>query len=125
SPPTPTTRSSISVSDVSPRLHPAWSTALVVAFLGALVTPGAVMLAHLDRETPSAENRELAPPPSRPDSWPALRAFPGAASRYFEDHFGLRARLVRWQAALRLRLLHASASPDVILGRGGWLFYAG
>jgi len=108
-----------------PRLHPAWATALVIGFLAALATPGAVMLARLDAELPPAENRELAPLPAWPASGAALRAFPAAASQYFEDHFGLRARLVRWQAELRLRALRVSASPDVILGRHGWLFYAG
>jgi len=83
------------------------------------------MVAGLDHETPQGENRELAATPARPATWEALRAFPGAASHYFEDHFGLRARLVRWQALLRLRLFGVSASPDVIVGRDGWLFYAG
>jgi hypothetical protein len=110
---------------VTPRLHPTWSAALVAAFLVALVTPAAVMIAGLDRGETPGENRALAPAPEMPDGWAALRGFPGAASRYFADHFGLRAPLVRWQAALRLRLLHVSASPDVILGRDGWLFYAG
>jgi hypothetical protein len=110
---------------VSARLHPAWSATIVVAFLVALVTPGVVMLAVSDRTAAPVENRELASAPGVPHGWAALRAFPGAASRYFEDHFGLRARLVRWQAALRLRLLHVSASPDVMVGRAGWLFYAG
>jgi hypothetical protein len=110
---------------VTPRLHPAWSAALVAAFVAALVTPGAVMLLATDRTAAPVENRELAPAPELPQGWADLRAFPGAASRYFEDHFGLRARLVRWQAALRLRLLHVSASPDVMIGRDGWLFYAG
>ena len=107
------------------RLHPAWATALVFAFLAALVTPAGVMLARLDPEPAQAENRELAPAPAWPVSWTTLRVFPSAASHYFEDHFGLRARLVRWQAELRLRALRVSASPDVILGRHGWLFYAG
>jgi alginate O-acetyltransferase complex protein AlgJ len=110
---------------VTLRLHPAWTAALVALFLVSLVTPGAVMLAGVDRGVAPAENRALAPPPGRPRSWAQLRAFPGAASRYFEDHFGLRARLVRWQALLRLRVLGVSASPDVIVGREGWMFYAG
>jgi hypothetical protein len=98
---------------------------LVAAFVTALVAPGVVMLAGLDREVPTGENRELAPWPAAPRTWAAWRAWPGSASRYFEDHFGLRARLVRWQAALRLRVFGVSASPDVIVGRDGWLFYAG
>jgi hypothetical protein len=119
------TRSSISASDVPPRLHPAYTAVLVAAFLLALVTPGVVMLARLDVSAPPAENRELAPVPGRPRTWADVRAFPGEASRYFEDHFGLRPRLVRWQAAVRLRVLRVSPSPDVVLGRDGWLFYAG
>jgi hypothetical protein len=98
---------------------------LAAVFVAAIVTPGVVMVAGLDHETPQGENRELAATPARPATWAALCAYPGAASRYFEDHFGLRARLVRWQALLRLRLFGVSASPDVIVGRDGWLFYAG
>jgi hypothetical protein len=109
----------------TPRLHPLCALVLVAAFVAALVTPGAVMLAGVDREVPAGENRDLAPRPARPGTWTALQAFPAAAARYFEDHFGLRARLVRWQALLRLRLLCSSASPDVIVGKDGWLFYAG
>jgi hypothetical protein len=106
------------------RLDRAWTAGLVLLFLAALVTPAAVMLSGSEAAPARAENRELAPSPALPTTWPAMRAFPAAASRYFEDHFGLRAALVRWQAELRLRLLHVSASSDVILGRGGWLFYA-
>jgi hypothetical protein len=98
---------------------------LVVAFVAAILAPGAVMVARPDREAPGGENRELAKPPVLGWRWIDLRALPGAASGYFEDHFGLRGRLVRWQAWLRLRVFHVSASPDVILGRDGWLFYAG
>lgn len=108
-----------------PRLHSTWTAALVAAFLAALMTPAAVMLAGVDDGAAPVENRERAPRPARPRNWADLRAFPGAATRYFEDHFGLRARLVRWQALLRLRVLGVSASPDVIVGREGWLFYAG
>ncbi len=110
---------------MTPRLHPFWSTVLLGAFLAALVTPGAVMLAGLDGDAPHGENRELASQPARPSTWDTLRSFPRSASRYFEDHFGLRARLVRWQARLRLRTFGVSASPDVIVGRDGWFFYAG
>jgi hypothetical protein len=109
----------------TPRLHPLCALALVAAFAAALAAPGVAMLAGVDREVPAGENRDLAPRPARPATVAALRAFPAAAARYFEDHFGLRARLVRWQALLRLRLLGSSASPDVIVGKEGWLFYAG
>jgi alginate O-acetyltransferase complex protein AlgJ len=107
------------------RLHSTWTTALVAVFLAALVTPAAVMLSGTDTGAAPVENRELAPLPARPRRWADLRAFPAAATRYFEDHFGLRAPLVRLQALLRLRILGVSASRDVIVGREGWMFYAG
>jgi alginate O-acetyltransferase complex protein AlgJ len=110
---------------VTPQLHPPWARVLIVLFIAALVAPGLVMVAGVDGETTRGENRVLASKPSRPARWAELRGFPAAASRYFEDHFGLRARLVRWQALLRLRVLGVSASPEVIVGRDGWLFYAG
>jgi hypothetical protein len=110
---------------VPPRLHPFWSATVTTLFIAALLTPGLVMVAGLDHEITRGENRELAARPRRPVSWIEWRAFPAAASHYFEDHFGLRARLVRWQALLRLRVFGVSASPDVIVGRDGWLFYAG
>ena len=110
---------------MTPRLHPFWSAALITLFVAALLMPGLVMVAGVDHETTRGENRELATAPRRPGTWAEWRAFPAAASRYFEDHFGLRARLVRWQARLRLRVFGVSASPDVIVGRDGWLFYAG
>jgi hypothetical protein len=54
----------------------------------------------------------------------SLRALPEQLTRYFEDHFAFRQRLVRWQAAVRLRMLGVSPSKAVIKGRDGWLFYA-
>ena len=84
------------------------------------------MLAGSTPSAAPAENRELAPAARASTELGARCArFPAPPSHYFEDHFGLRARLVRWQALLRLRMFGVSASPDVIVGRDGWLFYAG
>jgi hypothetical protein len=106
------------------RLHSGWARLLVLSFVGAILVPGAVLLSGGEGAAP-AENRTLAPPPTFALDAATLRAWPAAASRYFADHFGLRGPLVRWQATMRLRLFGVSASPDVILGRDGWLFYAG
>ena len=54
----------------------------------------------------------------------SLRALPEQLTRYFEDHFAFRVRLVRWQAIVRLDALGVSPSASVIKGRDGWLFYA-
>jgi hypothetical protein len=106
------------------RLHPTAERTLVAIFLVALCLPLAGMLLNLDEADPSAENRALA-------SWPrfqldkaSLRALPEQLTRYFEDHFAFRQRLVRWQASVRLHALRASPANAVIRGRDGWLFYA-
>jgi hypothetical protein len=54
----------------------------------------------------------------------SVRTFPDAFTKYFEDNFSFRTRLVKWQAAFRFRELRVSPSPAVIAGRDGWLFYA-
>jgi hypothetical protein len=105
------------------RLHSTWARALVATFLVVLVAPGAGMLLGVDLQGPRAENRTLAPRPPLAWDWSTLRAWPEAATKYFEDHFAFRSRLVRWQAELRLAV-HGTPSPDVFVGRDGWFFYA-
>jgi alginate O-acetyltransferase complex protein AlgJ len=95
---------------------------LVIAFLTAIVLPGMATWFGVDG-APADENRRSAPPPTLRPEWRFVREFPDAFTRYFEDHFALRAPLVRAQADLRLRALRVSPSPSVIVGREGWLFY--
>jgi len=82
------------------------------------------MVLNLDRDAPSGENRTLAPWPQLRWDAASLRALPEQLTRYFEDHFAFRVRLVRWQAIVRLDALGVSPSASVIKGRDGWLFYA-
>ena len=107
------------------RLHPFWTRVLVTTFLLALVVPGVGMVAGWGLHDGREEKRALTPPPSFGPGWAAMRAWPDAASHYFEDHFAFRSALVSWQAALRFRWLHVSPSSEVVVGRDGWLFYAG
>jgi hypothetical protein len=106
------------------RLHALVDRTLIVIFIATLGLPMTGMVLNLDRDAPSGENRTLA-------SWPqfrwdgaSLRALPEQLTRYFEDHFAFRERLVRWQAIVRLHGLGVSPSASVIKGRDGWLFYA-
>lgn len=96
---------------------------LVAFFLGAICVPLAVLVLRLDT-TPAWENRPLAAFPRRPASVGELARFPGGLKAYFSDHFGLRGRLIRWQAVAKVRWLGVSSSPKVLLGKDGWLFYS-
>jgi alginate O-acetyltransferase complex protein AlgJ len=106
------------------RLHPIAERTLVAIFLMALCLPLAGMVLRLDHDPPSAENRTLAPRPQLRWDTASLRSLPEQWTRYFEDHFAFRQRLVRWQAIVRLNALRVSPSDAVIRGRDGWLFYA-
>jgi alginate O-acetyltransferase complex protein AlgJ len=107
------------------RLHPVGERALIAVFIAALFIPLAGMVFDWDHDDPSAENRTLAPWPRPAWQVESLRALPEQLTRYFEDHFAFRQRLVRWQAAVRLHAFGVSPSDTVIKGREGWLFYAG
>ena len=97
---------------------------IVVIFLAVLSLPLMGMVLNLDRDAPSGENRTLAAWPQLRWDAASLRALPEQLTRYFEDHFAFRVRLVRWQAIVRLDVLGVSPSASVIKGRDGWLFYA-
>jgi hypothetical protein len=95
--------------------------ALAALFIVIISLPLAANLAGLDGADPLAENRELA----------AFPRFSGSVAQYgnglaawFEDHFGFRARLVRWYGETRLFWLGVSPSASVVRGKDGWFFYA-
>ena len=106
------------------RLHALVDRTLIAIFITTLWLPITGMVLNLDRDGPSAENRTLAVWPELRLDESSLRALPEQLTRYFEDHFAFRQRLVRWQAVVRLRVLGVSPSKAVIKGRDGWLFYA-
>ena len=84
--------------------------AIVVMFIAVISLPLAANLTGHDGADPGAENRDLATFADGPDKW-------------FGDHFGFRAMLVRWYGESRLYLLGVSPTQRVALGRHGWFFY--
>jgi alginate O-acetyltransferase complex protein AlgJ len=106
------------------RFHPIVERTLIALFVAVLWMPLAGMALDLDRDDPSDENRTPASWPTLALDWASVRELPEGLTRYFEDHFAFRQRLVRWQAVARLRAFGVSSSEAVIHGRDGWLFYA-
>ena len=99
-------------------------TTLVVLFLIVIALPLAANLSGHDGADPRAENRELAAFPHLSMSRASWRSYPGEFSKWFDDHFGLRARFVRWSGELRLFGLGVSPSRAVAKGRDdAWFFY--
>jgi alginate O-acetyltransferase complex protein AlgJ len=97
---------------------------IVVLFLLVISLPLAANLSGVDGADAAAENRELAALPRVQLSWRGLATYGAGLSRWFEDHFGFRAQLVRWYGESRMFGLGVSPTPAVLRGRDGWLFYA-
>lgn len=71
----------------------------------------------------SFEARRPAPFPELKLDSGTLSRFSGAFELWQRDHFGARSELIQWQSLLKYRLLHLSSSPDVVLGKEGFLHY--
>ena len=87
---------------------------LVILFVFVISLPLAVNLAGVDGADAAAENRELAGFPRFQASLRGAAAYADGASNWFEDHFGFRARLVRWYGESRLFWLGVSPSSSVL-----------
>jgi alginate O-acetyltransferase complex protein AlgJ len=96
--------------------------ALVVSFLAAIAAPLLSQLAGLDLARLD-ENRARAPRPGLTLRREVLAEYPRKFEVYFNDTFGLRDPLIRWNNLTRVSLLGISHSPKVEIGRRGWLYY--
>ena len=106
------------------KLRAAEEVFLVAFFLVAVTVP-LVLLVARGEGSATLENRRLASLPARPKSLREVYHLPPKLSEYFKDHFGLRSELIRWQAEAKMNWLRSSGSPQVLLGKDGWLFHAG
>src|SRR5262249_19364446 len=97
---------------------------LVGFFALAIATPVGVQLVGANTRKIS-ENRLLAERPAWPSDCETLAAFPARFEAYFNDHFGFRDTLIRWHNYAMVRWLGTSPSPQVVVGRQGWLYFAG
>ena len=96
---------------------------VIAVFVLAIAVPLVATVTTDEPEDAFEENREPAPLPAWPHDRESLAAWPDAFTKYFADHFAFRSQLVRWQSRFRVQVLRSSTTPDVILGRDGWLFY--
>src|ERR1041385_1062477 len=87
-------------------LHRRWERLLIALFVATIAVPGLATIPGIDRPDAATENRTLAPFPTLHFDLASLGAFPDAFTKYFEDNFSFRTRLVKWQAAFRFRELN-------------------
>jgi hypothetical protein len=96
--------------------------ALVVLFLTAISAPLIGSMLGLDFGR-LKENRTRAPRPELKLQRQELAEFPGRFEAYFNDSFGFRDQLIRWNNRAKVSLLGISTSSLVMIGKRGWLFF--
>ncbi len=97
--------------------------AAIVLCMTLLILPSAGMPLWGSRQS-TAENRVLADAPVLLDEEGALNeAFDEDFEAWLCDRFALRSAAVRANALMHYRLLHTSASDQVVAGKGDWLYF--
>jgi len=105
-----------------PRIQGLFDTLVIVLFGIAISAPLAGHLLGWKTSDVLEEKRNLAPPPDLRQT--ALADVPAKFDRYWQDHFGFRAAMIRQHNYVRHDLL-ADSNAQVIVGQQGWLFFAG
>jgi alginate O-acetyltransferase complex protein AlgJ len=96
---------------------------MCLCFVAALTVPAIDTWARWsqqDRWTAERPRAEWPPPPS---SIKSLARFPRRVDAFFEDNFGFRDTLIRWNSFAKVHWLHESPVPSVVIGQDGWLYY--
>ena len=101
-----------------------YRSVLAMLFLLGVFLPLLDWRFAFDRTPELTENRTLAAAPSWPTDIPGLKALPNALESYWNDAFGFRRKLLRWNAIAQFEL-GISPSSLVVIGKHPWLFYTG
>jgi hypothetical protein len=98
--------------------------AVIALLLAATGLPLVGTVFHLGQRPTELEGRELAPFPTLEWNVSSWRTLPERADDYVRDHFGFRGWLLHALGVGKVRGLGVSTSPNVLLGRDGWLYYS-
>jgi len=95
---------------------------LSIFFLGIIYYSGITSFMPGKFDNRTEENRKFAKIPEF--NLKEIKDYPGKFEIYFNDNFGLRNSLIRFQHWYKINLLKVSPSNKVIIGKDGWLYYA-
>jgi alginate O-acetyltransferase complex protein AlgJ len=115
----------ILVSMPKTRLRARADAICVGLFLAALLAPWVDALARpAAARGPEREGRAAAPMPGWPASLEEVETWPTRLRARFDDVFGLRDVLLRWNSLEKLYVFGVSPTDRAYVGRDGWMFYS-
>lgn len=97
---------------------------LIVAFFIFLWLPAADSFLHLDPAASPRENRMLAACPTFDPTLKGTGEFLTGLETYFNDHFGFRRQLVRWEQRWKWKFFRDAPLANVLMGKSDWLYYS-
>lgn len=90
---------------------------LVIPLLGTML--------GIESESGTMEKRSLAQLPQWHFGWKEITEYPAQFEAFYNDHFGFRGTLIGLRSRIKVSFLAESPTPLVVIGKSGWLFYAG
>lgn len=97
--------------------------AFIVLCFSFIALPLLVHILKIEKNATTVENRVLAEYPGKPNSQQDWLQFTARFDRYLNDHFGMRRTLVQWNQRWRYTILKEAVSPQITVGKGGYLFF--
>jgi len=106
------------------RIRASANVALIVLFIALLWIPLFDSVFRFDPSPAPNEKRALAEFPEfsfQPAAW---RDYLTGLEQYYNDHFGFRKTLLRWEHKWKRGLFRESSVTEAMIGRDGWLYLA-
>lgn len=100
------------------------NTLLIVVFFVLLWIPLAESVFQFDPSPAPNEKRVPAAFPKFEFSFGGLREYLVGLEKYYNDHFGFRKTLLRWEHKWKRSLFRESSVTEAMIGRDGWLYLA-
>lgn len=97
---------------------------LIVVFFALLWIPLAETVFQFDPSPAPNEKRVPAAFPKFEFSPGGLREYLVGLEKYYNDHFGFRKTLLRWEHKWKRSLFRESSVTEAMIGRDGWLYLA-
>jgi alginate O-acetyltransferase complex protein AlgJ len=103
-----------------------WPNIVVIGLFALLLwLPSLDFVFHFDHTPPFKEKRVLAQFPKLKLGLGGLKEYITGLEAYFNDHFGYRNQLIFWHTKWTHDFFRDSSVPKVLIGKDGWLFWAG